>query len=275
MNKKIKILSLILLLFVSGCGAKTDGDNTQKENKDGMTTTENYDLCNNYAVPLEYNEEFEEIFGKLKGEWISEDGLVCITISKEDEEYLYSIRNAELCEDVFSENGSIYSMSYSEEVDVLLKESEKPVSILMNLEIMQSSAFIVLDNAGTYIKFFGYDNAEIVLYPYERTISKDFDVTKYIDAANIADTLQKVLAQYNFDFYVLRDTALQMIHEQSVSYAYEDYTIIEQETEDGIVLKVKCRKIENNPKYSIKDIDLRLTIDKQGSFISLEDITEE
>ena len=98
---------------------------------------------------------------------------------------------------------------------------------------------------------------------------------KYIDAANIADTLQKVLAQYNFDFYVLRDTALQMIHEQSVSYAYEDYTIIEQETEDGIVLKVKCRKIENNPKYSIKDIDLRLTLDKQGSFISLEDITEE
>lgn len=274
MNKKIKILSLILLLFVSGCGSKTDGDNTQKENKDGMATTENYDLCNNYAVPLDYNEEFEEIFGRIKGEWLSEDGLVCISISKKDEEYLYNIRKAEVCENIFYEDGSIYSMSYCEEADVILKENEKPVSILMNLEIMQSSAFLVIDNAGTYIKVFGYDNAEIVLYPYERTISDDFDVTKYIDAANIADTLQKVLAQYNFDFYVLRDTALQMVHEQSVSYAYEDYTIIEQETEESIVLKVKCRKIENNPKFSIKDIDLRLTIDKQGSFISLEDITE-
>ena len=77
------------------------------------------------------------------------------------------------------------------------------------------------------------------------------------------------LKGYSFDFDTLRDTAVNMMVEQNISYIYGNSVQIAEENENGLVLEVQCAVLKDENQYSSEDVYMTLTIDWTGKFISL------
>lgn len=272
-----KIALLCILIILTGCSKDKSNkiDNSSDYNTEITTDaelpvdTEDYnDLYDGSFASLEYDEEFEDIYNKIEGEWLSEDELSCLTISYDGENYIYSRYLVSENNGLGEDTQSIYSLKYEKDESDDNQDNEEVIVMKCNSDIMQAMTKMFIDD-GNYIRICDGNGTSTYYYHYERTVNEDFTAKNYIEAANIAFDLGDALKGYSFDFDTLRDTAVNMMVEQNISYIYGNSVQIAEENENGLVLEVQCAVLKDENQYSSEDVYMTLTIDWTGKFISL------
>lgn len=266
-----------MAVCLTGCGEKdSDNDNDTiieiSTEDDKTTQNTDVDICDGYAAPLEYNEEFEEIFGRIEGDWLSEDGLVGVSISYDGEQYIYSDYLADECSDAYDQNAYIFRLKYEEKTYYDLKDNEQMVSIFGNSEIMQTSIVLAIDKDNGYIRYFIDAGTSVNLYPYDRNNNNNLSVQDCITIADVANMLNNTLSNYNLDYISLRNTAEKLFLEYKVIYVYEHHMSVDKKDDENINISMLCRTIGEDGKYfPTEDIRLLLTVDMQGNYISVSE----
>lgn len=263
------ILSVVLsATLLTACQQKKYNDALElmdeSKYEEAANTSVDDDICDGYYAPLQKTEEFDEIFDKISGTWMTEDGRAFIEISENDGLYNFLSYASKDMPFVSSIGADIYSIKYDTGNDGIAENGEICISIYCNYDPMQWSTDIYFNENEEYIKtYHGKDNGCVYYYRYDDNSS----AYQAVNSANLATELMNYVSGYSeeFDYDKLVKTC-EVLYENKIVNFYQRYMDISQVDDDK--LELDCLVRVNNSGVSTEDVNIILIIKTDGSLVS-------